>query len=69
MTLKAFRSQVLAALRNEPEGKDLSDEELLQAVDDYADIVEGSYEDSQEPGSYGEEWHIKNAAQNIAMCI
>jgi hypothetical protein len=69
MTLEAFTSQVMAALGNEPECKGLSDDELRDVMDEYADIIEGCYEDSQAEDANGDEWHIKNAAMNIAMCV
>ncbi len=67
MSVDQFRNAAMEALRKVYD-PDRSDEEIDEAMEEYQDIIDDSFEEAQSPESFCYDWHASNAADNIAMC-
>ena len=67
MNAEQFRNAVREALRK-VYAPERSDDEINEAMEEYQDIIDDSFEEAQSPESFGYDWHASNAADNIAMC-
>ncbi|MBQ9211093.1 MAG: hypothetical protein IJ153_10970 [Clostridia bacterium] len=69
MSKEQFQAAVLEALKREDYAGDRSEEELIDAMKEYQDIIDGCFEEACSEDSFGFGWHADNAAWNITMCI